>query len=70
MKSVLKLVRYLKPYWRWAALAPGLMVLEVAMDLLQPRMIQRIVDEGISKANMPVVIQTGGLMILLSFVSA
>ena len=46
------------------------MMLEVMMDLMQPRMIQRIVDEGIAVQNMPLVIQTGGLMILLSFVGA
>ena len=57
MKSAFKLARYLKPYWRWVVLAPLLMVLEVTMDLLQPRMVQRIVDEGIAKLNMPLVTQ-------------
>ncbi|NLD73131.1 MAG: ABC transporter ATP-binding protein [Chloroflexi bacterium] len=60
------LVKYLKPYWRWALLAPLLMMFEVAMDLMQPRLLQRIVDEGITPINMPVVIQTGGLMIGLA----
>ena len=35
-------MRFLKPYWHWATLAPLLMVLEVAMDLMQPRLIERI----------------------------
>jgi len=39
MKSGLKLVKYLKPYWRWVMLAPLLMSLEVTLDLMQPRMI-------------------------------
>ncbi len=70
MKSGLKLARFLKPYWRWAALAPLLMMLEVAMDLLQPRMVQRIVDEGIARLDLNLVIQTGALMILLAVIGA
>jgi ATP-binding cassette subfamily B multidrug efflux pump len=70
MKSGLKLAKYLKPYWRWAALAPLLMLLEVTMDLMQPRMIQRIVDEGIIRMNMPLIIQTGLLMMGLALIGA
>jgi ATP-binding cassette, subfamily B, multidrug efflux pump len=32
------------------------------MDLVQPRMIERIVDEGIALMNLTLVIQTGQLM--------
>ncbi len=68
MKSGLRLIRFLKPYWRWVMLAPLLMVLEVSMDLLQPRMVERIVDEGIAKLNMPLVIQTGLLMVAMALI--
>ena len=70
MKSGLKLVKYLKPYWRWVMLAPLLMLLEVTLDLMQPRMIQRIVDEGIAHLNMALVIQTGLLMMGLAMIGA
>jgi ATP-binding cassette subfamily B multidrug efflux pump len=70
MKSGLKLAQYLKPYWRWAALAPLLMLLEVAMDLMQPRMIERIVDEGSARLDMSLVIQTGLLMMGLALIGA
>jgi ATP-binding cassette subfamily B multidrug efflux pump len=70
MNAALKLARYLKPYWLSAILAPLLMLLEVAMDLMQPRMIQRIVDEGIAQYNLDVVIQTGLLMVGLAFIGA
>jgi ATP-binding cassette subfamily B multidrug efflux pump len=65
-----KLARFLKPYWRWAALAPVLMLLEVTMDLMQPRMIQRIVDVGIAQLNLNVIIQTGVLMFALAAIGA
>jgi len=70
MKSMKALMKYLKPYWLWATLAPLLMVLEVVMDLMQPRMIQRIVDVGLAQLDMQVVIKTGLLMIGFAFIGA
>jgi ATP-binding cassette subfamily B protein len=46
------------------------MVLEVAMDLSQPYMIERIVDDGVAKMNLPYVLQAGGLMIVLALIGA
>ena len=66
MQATLKLGKFLKPYWHWAVLAPLLMILEVAMDLMQPRLIQRIVDEGIARSDMTVVISTGLWMVGLA----
>lgn len=63
MPATRKLASFLGPYWRWAILAPLLMVLEVSMDLLQPRMIQRIVDSGIARNDMATVVNTGLLMV-------
>ncbi|HOT92834.1 MAG TPA: ABC transporter ATP-binding protein [Anaerolineae bacterium] len=63
-------MKYLKPYWLWATLAPLLMMLEVAMDLMQPRMIQRIVDEGLARLDMQVVIHTGLWMVGFALLGA
>ena len=70
MSSIQKLAGFLKPYWHWAVLAPLLMILEVVMDLMQPRLIQRIVDEGIAQLDMSVVTNTGLLMVGLALVGA
>ncbi len=70
MKSAYKLGKFLRPYWKWAVLAPLLMILEVAMDLMQPRLIQRIVDEGIAQLDMSIVTSTGLLMVGLALVGA
>lgn len=70
MKSSAKLLRFLKPYWKWALLAPLLMILEVAMDLMQPAMIQRIVDEGIAQLDMQIVLTTGAAMLGYALVGA
>ena len=63
-------MKFLKPYWLWATLAPLLMVLEVVMDLMQPRMIQRIVDVGLAQLDMQVVITTGLWMIGFALIGA
>jgi ATP-binding cassette subfamily B protein len=70
MASMRKLTTFLKPYWHWAALAPVIMLLEVAVDLLQPRLIQRIVDDGIVMGDMSVVINSGLWMMGLALVGA
>jgi ATP-binding cassette subfamily B multidrug efflux pump len=68
MNAPSRLAPYLRPYWRWAVLAPLLMLLEVSMDLLQPRMIQRIVDDGIARYDLAIVLQTGLLMTGLALI--
>ena len=70
MKSLGRLFRYLKPYWKAATIAPFLMALEVAMDLLQPYMLTRIVDEGIANKDMSIVITTGLMMIGFAIIGA
>ncbi len=39
--------KYLRKYWVYALLAPLFMMGEVTMDLLQPRLMSMIVDEGV-----------------------
>ncbi len=70
MISTRKLMRFLKPYWHWALLAPLLMVVEVWMDLMQPRLIQTIIDEGIATGSMQVVLNTGLRMIGVAVIGA
>ena len=41
------MIRYLKKYWFTAIIASLFMVCEVSMDLIQPRMMASIVDDGI-----------------------
>jgi ATP-binding cassette subfamily B multidrug efflux pump len=60
---VKKLYIYIKPYWKAALAAPLLMLIEVAADLMQPRLMAKIVDMGIATGNMELVIRTGLLMI-------
>ena len=63
MYALYKLLRFLKPHWVFAVIAPLLMVGEVLLDLMQPRLIQRIIDVGIARSDIPAVIHTGFWMI-------
>lgn len=58
-----RLLPFLKPYLAASILAPLLMLLEVCMDLLQPRLMASIVDEGIMKNDLAHIRDTGLLMI-------
>ncbi|WPX08723.1 ABC transporter ATP-binding protein [Anaerocellum danielii] len=63
-----KLFRYLKPYTWAVVLAPLFMLLEVVMDLMQPRFLERIIDVGIKNGNMAYIFKTGLLMILAALI--
>lgn len=63
-----KLFSYLKSYWKMVLLAPVLMLLEVAMDLLQPKLMQTIIDEGIARGDLSFIVKTGLLMIGLAII--
>lgn len=68
MQATWRLREFIRPYWRWALAAPLLMALEVTMDLLLPRLIQRIVDQGISQGDMRLVLTTGTWMVVLAVI--
>ncbi len=68
MKATQKLASFLSPYWLWAILAPLLMMLEVAMDLMQPRLIQQIIDQGVAQQDWNLVLETSGLMVGLTLI--
>ena len=69
MKHMQKLMRYVKPYWRRAVIALVLLTALVFLDLSIPRLVQRIIDQGINAGNMQVVLQTSILMLGISIVS-
>ena len=70
MDQIPKLVSYIRPYWKRALLALVLLTALVFMDLAIPRLIQRIIDEGIGGHNRGVVVGTALLMLGISLLSA
>ncbi len=68
MIAMKKLLRYMRPYMLFAFLGPFLMCIEVAMDLLQPTIMQKMIDNGIANQDNGYVIKLGLFMLLSAFV--
>jgi ATP-binding cassette subfamily B multidrug efflux pump len=69
MKSLLRIAKFAKPYWKLIILSLVFLTTVVYLDLLIPQLIQKIIDQGISKNNLPLVINTIWLMLGISFIN-
>ena len=69
MRDIRRLLGFVRPYARLAVLALVMLTALVAMDLAIPRLIQRIIDEGIAKRDRGIVVQTALAMLAISAVS-
>ncbi len=69
MKHIKKLFPFLKPYSKPAIASLVLLTAIVFMDLAIPRLVQRIIDNGIHAQNYTVVFQTSALMLVISIAS-
>jgi ATP-binding cassette subfamily B multidrug efflux pump len=69
MNDVFKLLHLVKPYWRRSVVALTLLTSLVFMDLSIPRLIQRIIDQGINQQNQAVILQTSAIMLGISLLS-
>ena len=66
MQHTRRLFAFLRPYRIWVLLAPLMMLGEVAMDLMMPRLTQQIIDEGIANDDLGLVLRTSAIMIGLA----
>lgn len=66
MKHISKLLHFLRPYWKYSIYSLILLLLVVLIDLAIPRLIQRIIDQGINQNNIQVVTTTTVFMLSLS----
>ena len=69
MHETRKLLAFVKPYWKRATVALLLLTTLVFLDLSIPRLIQRLIDQGVDQQNQQVVIQTSIVMLAISAVS-
>jgi len=65
-----RILRFLKPYRRDSILALLLIIALTAADLAAPRLVQRIIDQGISQGDMGVIVSTSLLMLAAAAVAA
>jgi ATP-binding cassette, subfamily B, multidrug efflux pump len=69
MKPIFRLAPFTYPYWKKSALALLGLTTLVVLDLSIPRLIQRIIDQGIKTHNQQLVIHTGLIMLGISILS-
>ena len=69
MKHIQKLFQFITPYWKPATASLVLLTIVVFLDLSIPRLVQRIIDDGIHAQNYTVVYQTAALMLGISITS-
>ena len=70
MKSLRRMIRFFRPYWKPSVLALILLIGLVASDLLIPRLTQRVIDEGIVQGDVQTILTTSLLMLAAAIVSA
>jgi ATP-binding cassette subfamily B protein len=69
MKHIVKFLRFLRPYWFKSAVSLILLLIVVGLDLAIPRLVQRIIDQGIFAGSLQEVWNTFLLMMLISVVN-
>ncbi|MCZ0755900.1 ABC transporter ATP-binding protein [Anoxybacillus sp. J5B_2022] len=60
---------YLKPYRKWMGLAWCFMFIELAVELWQPLLMAKIIDDGVMKNNLPLIWKWGAVMIAISLLA-
>ena len=70
MRGLSRVIRYVKPYTWMAVLGIVTTILPVVMELVTPRMVQFIIDQGIRVGNMTVVWQGCAVMLLAAVFGA
>jgi len=65
-RNILRILSFVKPYRLQALAAVLLLLIAVLIELIQPRLIQRVIDEGIAQGDLTVITVTVGIMIALA----
>ena len=63
-----RLLKEVKEFKAAAIATPLAMLLEVAMEMIVPLLMAKIIDDGVNAGNMSVIIKVGGLMLLCAVI--
>jgi len=70
MKPLVRMGRFVRPYWKSVVLALVLLIGVVAADLLIPRLTQQVIDQGIAQRDVGAIARTALLMLGAAVLSA
>ena len=62
--------KYIKPYLGAFILGPLLMLTEVAGEIMLPKLMSMIINNGVAQRNVQYILSVGGLMILATLIMA
>jgi ATP-binding cassette subfamily B protein len=60
---------FFRNYRKALILAPAFVIVDVFCEIVQPELMSKIVDYGVSQKNLPYIYQTGGIMVALSLIA-
>jgi ATP-binding cassette subfamily B multidrug efflux pump len=69
-RNITRILSFVGPYRLQALVAVLLLLMAVLTELIQPRLIQRVIDEGIAKGDINIITVTVGIMIVLAVFEA
>ena len=64
-----KYLPFFLKYKKAVILAPALVIIDVACEIVQPALMSKIVDMGVKQKSLDYIFQTGGIMVFLSIVA-
>ncbi len=68
MPSLRRIITYLRPYKSWVLIALSLVVVESLSELAIPRLLQNVIDHGITPKVLSVIISGSGLMLVAALI--
>ena len=60
---------FFRNYKQALFLAPGLVIIDVICEIVQPELMSKIVDNGVSQKSLAYILHTGGIMLALSIIA-
>ena len=63
-----RFTKYVKPYWVYFVFGPILMIVEVIGEVLLPKMMANIINEGVAHQDVGYILGAGVMMILTAFI--
>jgi ATP-binding cassette, subfamily B, multidrug efflux pump len=67
---MMRALSYLKPYWKIALASVAMLSISVVIELQIPKLIQKIVDEGIANKDLTLIGVTAVMMVVLALMDA
>lgn len=66
---VIKLIKYIKEFKKYAVITPVLVIFEVILDVLIPTLMAFLIDEGVNRGDMDAIMKYGTILLIAAVIS-